>query len=269
MRKKTFWGFSVIIALMVILSGSSHAALINVRPATVPDGGLNALQNVFTGIGSSINVYDDQESAAIFNPSGFGFSTAALIANVTWGQSAVLGSNLTFGIYSYTTGEDLIVTTSGSSVGTQAGIMFNFMTGNVIATTGDTQANFFAPGELPSFGFFLSHNYPSGSTTVYSEDSKNPNGMAQSLIFAGKGDYVDLPYPTPWVNNIYDGGHYYVAFEGLPITPDSLYSEGAIDFNDLVVQMESVTPVPEPGTMVLLGTGLIGLAGWGRKKFRK
>jgi hypothetical protein len=67
---------------------------------------------------------------------------------------------------------------------------------------------------------------------------------------------TDLPIPANW-----DGME---TLELLDFWPDN----GAISHVALYGTREG-TQVPEPSTMLLLGVGLVGLAGFGRKLFKK
>jgi hypothetical protein len=72
-------------------------------------------------------------------------------------------------------------------------------------------------------------------------------------------DSTNLYISLSWDN---DGGDIAYAF-----IDDADYS-GVYKTADLMISATS-NPVPEPATMLLFGTGLIGLAGVGRKKFFK
>lgn len=50
---------------------------------------------------------------------------------------------------------------------------------------------------------------------------------------------------------------------------DDLQGTGPDNYEVSGVMNLTATPVPEPGTMLLLGSGLVGLVGYGRRRFKK
>lgn len=64
-------------------------------------------------------------------------------------------------------------------------------------------------------------------------------------------------------------GLYYSAMDFDPNTGDPILVDTNVDlFSQLPITIHAA-PVPEPATMLLLGTGLIGMGAAGRRKFRK
>ena len=112
--------------------------------------------------------------------------------------------------------------------------------------------------------------------------------LAKSLRKGGMID-LDMSIDPADFDSLKDGAQLYLVgkpkfFKGLrldditltivdPVFVDPVFYDGpGTQSNDglgILFDGSSVAPVPEPSTMLLLGSGLIGLAGYGRKKFFK
>ena len=130
---------------------------------------------------------------------------------------------------------------------TQTEVLFDLEQGTAEVNTSSNPDLLGMEGNInaSNFGFFIAV-WDTGDVFA-TEASLNSDGAEHGLIY-------DIAQ-----------GAVIVAFEDLP----SPWTGTEPDYNDMVVKITDVSPVHEPATMLLLGSGLIGLGVFGRKKLFK
>ncbi|MBM9614160.1 DUF4114 domain-containing protein [Desulfobulbus rhabdoformis] len=243
MKKQLLKSALIAVAGIGLFSGSALAT-----PGSTLQGVLDGI-TVAPNVGdSSTDVTTDylsDNTDSYWNVTASGGSVATMIIEL-----AGYANTNSFGIYDANDTNNN-VELFGGSASTGSIITLSILLDGSVLLNGTDSAIDLSSG---TFGYYLTSG---AGYTYYSDTSLNDDAFDHMYAYQGTDTdtvQIGLYQPGTWTDN-----EFILAWE-------DLYNGGDQDFADMVLMVESVEPIPEPTTMLLFGSGLLGLAAVARKR---